>query len=69
MQKRFSKNLNLGDGMRKSLFLIAAGILASSLAVADNDPPGRAARLSYVAGTVATCSSPMARKPIGLPPT
>ncbi len=37
--------------MRKLLLLFTAGLFASSLAVAD-DPPGRAARLSYMAGTV-----------------
>ena len=38
--------------MRKFLILFTAGVLASALAVADDDPPSRAARLSYVAGTV-----------------
>jgi hypothetical protein len=38
--------------MQKLLILFTASILASSLAVADNDPPSRAARLSYAAGTV-----------------
>ncbi len=40
--------------MRKRfLVLFAAGLLAASLAVADgDDPPGRAARLSFLAGTV-----------------
>src|SRR5271170_2670865 len=38
--------------MRKYLVLFTAGVLASALAVADDDPPSRSARLSYVAGTV-----------------
>ncbi len=38
--------------MRKLLILFTAGVLASALAVADDDPPNRAARLSYAAGTV-----------------
>ncbi len=38
--------------MRKFLILFTAGVLASALAVADDDPPSRAARLSYMAGTV-----------------
>ena len=38
--------------MRKLLILLAAGVLGSALAVAADDPPNRAARLSYVAGTV-----------------
>ncbi len=38
--------------MRKFLILFAAGVLLSALAVAEDDPPTRAARLSYVAGTV-----------------
>lgn len=39
--------------MRKLLILFTAGVLMSALAVADDDdPPSRAARLSYMAGTV-----------------
>ena len=38
--------------MRKFLTLFAAGVLLSALAVADDDPPSRAVRLSYMAGTV-----------------
>ncbi|HEV1287441.1 MAG TPA: DUF6600 domain-containing protein [Bryobacteraceae bacterium] len=38
--------------MRKSLILFSAGVLLSALAVADDDPPSRAVRLSYMAGTV-----------------
>jgi hypothetical protein len=39
--------------MRKLLILFTAGVLVSALAVADDDdPPSRAARLSYMAGTV-----------------
>lgn len=38
--------------MRKFLILFTAGVLASALAVADDDPPSRAVRLSYMAGTV-----------------
>jgi hypothetical protein len=42
----------LGGSMRKFLILFAAGVLLSALAVADDDPPSRAVRLSYMAGTV-----------------
>ena len=38
--------------MRKLLILFTAGALMSALAVADDDPPSRAVRLSYMAGTV-----------------
>ena len=39
--------------MRKLFILFTAGVLASALAMADDgDPPTRAARMSYVAGTV-----------------
>jgi len=38
--------------MRKFLILFTSGVLLSALAVADDDPPSRAARLSYMAGTV-----------------
>jgi hypothetical protein len=38
--------------MRKFLIVFTAGVLLSALAVADDDPPSRAARLSYMAGTV-----------------
>jgi hypothetical protein len=38
--------------MRNFLTLFAAGVLLSALAVADDDPPSRAVRLSYMAGTV-----------------
>ncbi len=38
--------------MRKLLIFFTASVLVSALAVADDDPPSRAARLSYVAGTV-----------------
>jgi hypothetical protein len=42
----------LGGSMRKLLTLFTAGVLLSALAVADDDPPSRAVRLSYMAGTV-----------------
>ncbi|MGA3187329.1 MAG: DUF6600 domain-containing protein, partial [Bryobacteraceae bacterium] len=38
--------------MRKLFILFTAGVFVSALAVADDDPPSRAARLSYVAGKV-----------------
>jgi hypothetical protein len=38
--------------MRKFLTLFTAGVLLSAIAVADDDPPSRAVRLSYMAGTV-----------------
>jgi len=38
--------------MRRFFTLFAAGVLLSALAVADDDPPSRAVRLSYMAGTV-----------------
>jgi len=38
--------------MRKFLTLFTAGVLLSALAMADDDPPSRAVRLSYMAGTV-----------------
>src|SRR5580698_2092341 len=39
--------------MKKRLLICAAGFLVTSLAFADgDDPPGRAARLSYLTGTV-----------------
>src|SRR5580658_9479618 len=41
-----------GGSMRKLSILFAAGVLVSTLAVADDDPPSRAVRLSYVAGKV-----------------
>src|SRR5258708_9360042 len=52
MGTRFSDSTNAGGSMRKLLILFTAGVLASALAVADDDPPNRAARLSYAAGTV-----------------
>jgi hypothetical protein len=38
--------------MRKFLVLFTASVLTGAFAVADDDPPSRAARLSYMAGTV-----------------
>jgi hypothetical protein len=52
MRTRISKSADVGGSMRKFLILFTAGVLASALAVADDDPPSRAARLSYVAGKV-----------------
>jgi hypothetical protein len=52
MRTRISNNANARGSMRKFLILFTAAVLASALAVADGDPPNRAARLSYAAGTV-----------------
>jgi hypothetical protein len=52
MRTRISNRADAGGSMRKFLTLFTAGVLASALAVADDDPPNRAARLSYAAGTV-----------------
>jgi len=38
--------------MRNIVILLTAGVLAGALATAQDDPPGRAARLSYSAGAV-----------------
>jgi len=38
--------------MRNFFTLFTAGVLLSAIAVADDDPPSRAVRLSYMAGTV-----------------
>src|ERR1035437_6619046 len=52
MRTQFQKSADAGGSMRKFLILFTAGVLASALAVADDDPPSRAVRLSYMAGTV-----------------
>jgi hypothetical protein len=52
MRKRILHSADAGGSMRKFLTLFAAGVLLSALAVADDDPPSRAVRLSYMAGTV-----------------
>jgi hypothetical protein len=43
--------LSSGAIVRQHVILVVAGLLSSTLAIA-NDPPGRAARLCYMAGTV-----------------
>jgi FecR protein len=52
MRTRILKSADAGGSMRKFLILFTTGVLLSALAVADDDPPSRAARLSYMAGTV-----------------
>jgi hypothetical protein len=53
MRTRILRSTNAGGSMRKLAILFTAGVLLSALAVADEpDPPSRAARLSYMAGTV-----------------
>src|SRR5580692_11911770 len=52
MRTRIFNGAVAGGSMRKLFVLFTAGVLASALAVADDDPPSRAARLSYMAGTV-----------------
>src|ERR1700683_4645818 len=51
MRTQISNSVDAGGSMRKFLILFTAGVLVSALAVADDDPPSRAARLSSAAGT------------------